>query len=107
MGTRGTTKRLIVDNYYGYDFVNGAFVTVDKGSIEQVPVAKLVGLPYDTYDVTVTVVYHQKLDHTGDSSYSFWLDGIRVYDSHGQQLLRLCFGQRGGASVCGAAEGAC
>ena len=83
MGTRGTTKRLIVDNYYGYDFVNGAFVTVDKGSIEQVPVAKLVGLPYDTYDVTVTVVYHQKLDHTGDSSYSFWLDGIRVYDPMG------------------------
>ena len=83
MGTKGTTKRLIVDNYYGYDFVNGAFVTVDKGSIEQVPVAKLVGLPYDTYDVTVTVVYHQKLDHTGDSSYSFWLDGIRVYDPMG------------------------
>lgn len=83
MGTRGTTKRLIVDNYYGYDFVNGAFVTADKGSIEQVPVAKLVGLPYDTYDVTVTVVYHQKLDHTGDSSYSFWLDGIRVYDPMG------------------------
>ena len=83
MGTRGTTNRLIVDNYYGYDFVNGAFVTADKGSIEQVPVAKLVGLPYDTYDVTVTVVYHQKLDHTGDSSYSFWLDGIRVYDPMG------------------------
>ena len=83
MGTKGTTKRLIVDNYYGYDFVNGAFVTVDKGSIEQVPVAKLVGLPYDTYDVTVTVVYHQKLDHPGDSSYSFWLDGIRVYDPMG------------------------
>ena len=83
MGTRGTTKRLIVDNYYGYDFVNGAFVSADKGSIDQVPVAKLVGLPYDTYDVTVTVVYHQKLNHAGDSSYSFWLDGIRVYDPMG------------------------
>lgn len=41
-------------------------------------------LPYDSYNVTITVFYNDAFEHNGDQSYDFWLDAIRVYDPMGK-----------------------
>ena len=92
-------KKRSVDNYYGYTYGNltddnGDPVLdesgqpkqgwyVDKNSTDtiwQVPVIKIEGLVYGTYDVTIQIAYTEALDHQADGSYSFWLDAIRIYD---------------------------
>jgi len=57
---------------------------VDAGATDciwQVPVLKIEGLDYATYQVEILVGYMETLDHQADGSYSFWLDAIRIYDS--------------------------
>ena len=80
-------KNLIVDTYYGYTYSNGTWTPVSANShtdpdvLYQVPVIKCTGLPYDTYDVTLTVSYVDFFDHAlSGSSYDFYLDAIRIYD---------------------------
>lgn len=76
-------KKWSVDNYYGYTYDEQNGWTVDQNSTDtiwQVPVIKIEGLAYGTYDVTIQTAYVGLLDHRGDGSYSFWLDAIRVYD---------------------------
>ena len=76
-------QKKTVDNYYGYTYDAQNGWTVDKASkdtIWQVPVIKIEGLTYGTYDVTIQTAYMEVLDHQADGSYSFWLDAIRVYD---------------------------
>lgn len=76
-------KKYTVDNYYGYTYNETDGWVVNKnaaGTIWQVPVIKVEGLEYGTYDVTIQAAYLNILDHQGDGSYSFWLDAIRVYD---------------------------
>lgn len=80
----GTVKaRKTVDNYYGYTYseTDGWVVdTTSTDTIWQVPVIKIQGLAYATYDVTIQVAYMSSADHRADGSYSFRLDAIRVYD---------------------------
>ena len=81
--TEEVVKKWSVDNYYGYTYNEQNGWVVDKNSTDtiwQVPVIKVEGLTYGTYDVTIQVAYMETLDHQGDGSYSFWLDAIRVYD---------------------------
>ena len=81
--TGGVAKKWSVDNYYGYKYDEQNGWIVDKTSrdtIWQVPVIKIEGLAYGTYDVTIQTAYMEELDHQEDGSYSFWLDAIRVYD---------------------------
>ena len=81
--TGEVAKKWSVDNYYGYtyDEQNGWVVDAEStDTIWQVPVIKIEGLTYGTYDVTIQTAYMETLDHQGDGSYSFWLDAIRVYD---------------------------
>ena len=76
-------EKKTVDNYYGYAYDEQNGWTVDTNSTDtiwQVPVIKIDGLAYDTYDVTIETCFMNILDHQGDGSYSFWLDAIRVYD---------------------------
>ena len=76
-------KKKTVDNYYGYAYDEQNGWTVDTNSTDtiwQVPVIKIEGLDYGTYDVTIQTAYMEVLDHQADGSYSFWLDAIRVYD---------------------------
>ena len=76
-------EKKTVDNYYGYAYDEQNGWTVDTNSTDtiwQVPVIKIDGLAYDTYDVTIQTAYMEVLDHQADGSYSFWLDAIRVYD---------------------------
>ncbi len=85
--TGAPVKSLIVDNYYGYKVVDGKWV-VDTGStnaLYQIPVIKVEGLDYGEYTAVVTVFYHTAFDHTAaQTSYSFWLDAVRVYDPMGK-----------------------
>lgn len=70
-----------VDTYYS----DAAGVTTDSAkALYQIPVIKVSGLPYDTYTVKIEVGYGEFFNHTGNDSYSFWLDAIRVYDPMGK-----------------------
>lgn len=72
------------DTYYGYNG-DAAGVTTDSAkALYQIPVIKVSGLDYDTYTVKIEVGYGEFFDHTGNDSYSFWLDAIRVYDPMGK-----------------------
>lgn len=72
------------DTYYGYNG-DAAGVTTDSAkALYQIPVIKVSGLDYDTYTVEIKVGYGEFFDHTGNDSYSFWLDAIRVYDPMGK-----------------------
>lgn len=80
----GYDKTYFVNNYYGYEYKDGEWVvTTEKGAnaLYQIPVVKVDGLTYDEYTVTITVAYENYFDKTGDSEYSFWLDGVRVYNT--------------------------
>lgn len=86
--TKGITQKLVVNNYYGYDYdaTTGEWKTTDKknpNTLYQIPVMAVRDLEYDEYDVTIRVAYGQVFDKTGDSKYSFWLDAVRVYDPMG------------------------
>lgn len=89
--TKGITQKLVVNNYYGYDYdaTTGEWKTTDKknpNTLYQIPVMAVRDLEYDEYDVTIRVAYGQVFDKTGDSKYSFWLDAVRVYDPAGTSL---------------------
>ena len=69
------------DTYYS----DAAGVTTDSAkALYQIPVIKVSGLDYDTYTVKIEVGYGPFFDHTGNDSFSFWLDAIRVYDPMGK-----------------------
>lgn len=89
--TNGVSKNYIVDTYYGYKYVDGAWVvdTDAKNALYQVPVIKASGLPYGQYAVKITASYAKLFDHgqypapedeNGFHSYDFYLDAIRIYD---------------------------
>ena len=86
----GASESHIINNYYGYryDEATGKWVVEnnDNTAPYQVPVIKVSGLPYDTYEVTISVIYGELFDNTNDNQYSFWLDAIRVYDPAGATL---------------------
>lgn len=86
----GASESHIINNYYGYryDEDTGKWVVEnnDNTAPYQVPVIKVSGLPYDTYEVTISVIYGELFDNTNDHQYSFWLDAIRVYDPAGATL---------------------
>lgn len=84
----GKSESHFINNYYGYAYENGQWVVKknDKTAPYQVPVIKVSGLAYDTYEVKISVVYGAAFDKTGDHQYSFWLDAIRVYDPAGSTL---------------------
>lgn len=79
-------KGYFVDNYLGYGFVGGEWkvMATDDNILYQIPVMKVCDLPYDSYNVTITVFYNDAFEHNGDQSYDFWLDAIRVYDPMGK-----------------------
>ncbi len=83
---KGTmVKSYIVDNYYGYtQDENGNWVvdkTVKDNAIYQIPVMQVRELTYGEYTAVVTVFYDKAFDHTkAGTSYSFWLDAVRVYN---------------------------
>ena len=82
-GTYNETR--FIDNYYGYNYVNGQWV-VDKdgtNALYQIPVIKVTDLSYGEYTVTLSVRYGEYFDQAKKGSYSFWLDAIRVYDPMG------------------------
>lgn len=88
--SNGKSESHIINNYYGYhyDETTGKWVVANNDSTApyQVPVIKVSGLAYDTYEVTISVIYGALFDNTGDDRYSFWLDAIRVYDPAGATL---------------------
>lgn len=88
--SNGKSESHIINNYYGYryDETTGKWVVANNDSTApyQVPVIKVSGLAYDTYEVTISVIYGALFDNTGDYQYSFWLDAIRVYDPAGATL---------------------
>lgn len=84
--TWSTEKKRFVSNYYGLD-KDGNVVPADKdNALYQLPVVKVDGLDYGTYRVTLTVAYASLFDKTGLNEYSFWLDGVRIYDPAGSSL---------------------
>ncbi len=86
--TTGKSESHIINNYYGYVYEDGQWVVKNNDTTApyQVPVIKVSGLDYDTYEVKISVVYGAAFDKTGDNQYSFWLDAIRVYDPAGSTL---------------------
>lgn len=86
--TTGESESHFINNYYGYAYKDGQWVVTnnDETAPYQVPVIKVSGLTYDTYEVKISVVYGAAFDENKDNQYSFWLDAIRVYDPAGNTL---------------------
>ena len=60
--------------------------TADDNSLYQIPVIKIVDLPYGQYNVTIMAVYGDMFNHTAtDGQYDLYLDAIRIYDPTGNQ----------------------
>ena len=85
-GTEKQVEGTLVNNYYGYEFKDGAWTVKPSANnaLYQIPVIKIGGLDYGTYKVVITAAYATYADKTGDNQYSFWLDAIRVYDPMGK-----------------------
>lgn len=82
----GESKKYVVNNYYGYDYVDGKWtVKTDAGNnaLYQIPVIKIKDLDYGTHTVVVKVAYSAFQDVAKKGQYSFWLDAVRVYDPMG------------------------
>lgn len=81
-------KNILVNNYYGYTRDGAGNWVVsnseDPNALYQIPVVKVDGLDYGTYNVTIEVFYSKYFDKTTKSQYSFWLDAIRVYNPMGK-----------------------
>ncbi len=82
-GDNNYSKNYFVDNYYGYSYTAGKWVVDENStdSIYQVPVMKVSVPTYGTYNVQIYVIYNEHFEHSGnDSSYSFYMDSVRIYD---------------------------
>ena len=81
-------KSYVVNNYYGYKYENGEWVTSanDPNTIYQVPVIKVRDLEYKEYTVVIEVCYNAIFDTAKQKQTSFWLDAVRVYDPAGSTL---------------------
>lgn len=81
-------KNILVNNYYGYTRDGAGNWVVsnseDPNALYQIPVVKVDGLDYGTYNVTIEMFYSKYFDKTTKSQYSFWLDAIRVYNPMGE-----------------------
>ena len=80
-------KYAMVDTYYGYKQDAAGNWVVDPSETDtlyQVPVMKMIDLPYGNYTAVITAQYAEFLDHykpsETDASYDFYLDAIRIYD---------------------------
>lgn len=78
-------KNYIVNNYYGMFFntATGEWdhaTDADKYHLYQVPVIKVEGLNYGTYDVTIKAAYMRSMDMANAGSYTIWVDAIRIYN---------------------------
>ena len=85
--TGEVVRRNTIDTYYGYhqdEDGNWVAEANNPNALYQIPVMKIKGLDYAEYNVEIKVAYASFLDHTTNSSYSFWLDAIRVYDPMGK-----------------------
>lgn len=82
--TGAKVKNTIVDTYYGVD-EKGVYVQ-DGAALYQVPVMKIMDLPYGKYSVKITASYNSLFEHVeGSDSYDFYLDAIRIYDPTGNK----------------------
>lgn len=73
------------DVYYTYAAYPVWEVVADTdNALYQVPVMKVEGLPYGKYNVEIIAAYAGLFDHTGEGSYDFYLDAVRVYDPCGE-----------------------
>ncbi len=71
------------DTYCAYDYLWEVTGSGTNNALYQIPVMKVEGLTYGTYNVEIRAAYNKLFDHeqvTGGGSYSFWLDAIRVYN---------------------------
>lgn len=75
----------VVNNYYGYKYVDGEFTQTNdvENALYQLPVIKIDDLDYGQYTVVIKAAYGSFFDNTGDNQYSFWLDAVRVYNPLG------------------------
>ena len=78
-------KNYIVNNYYGMFFntATGEWehaTDADNYHLYQVPVIKVEGLNYGTYDVTIKAAYMRSMDMADAGSYTIWVDAIRIYN---------------------------
>lgn len=91
----------MVDTYFGYAYQDGQWVTVsdsDPNALYQVPVIKLLNMPYGHYKAEITVSYISAMDHTEPAGYDFYLDAIRIYDPCGtNQQAQDVYGKDGEA----------
>lgn len=81
-----TERQQFVINYYGLDKDGSTVPAGTNNALYQLPVVKVDSLTYGTYKVTLTVAYAALFDKTGQNEYSFWLDGVRIYDPAGTTL---------------------
>lgn len=72
----------IIDTYRGYSYSDGAWTPSHNASANyyQIPIIRATGLTYGTYTVEVKLIYSSSANHTGNDSYDFFFDGVRIYN---------------------------
>lgn len=82
-GETTATKSYVVNTHYGYSYdpTTGKWTaSTDSAKLYQVPIIKVDGLDYGTYNVELKPIYLNSMDVQKDGSYSVWLDAIRIYN---------------------------
>ena len=75
-GTEGQTE-IVYERIYEID------PKANNNALYQVPVMKVVNMPYGHYKVVIRASYKSRMNHgqnDGNKSYNFTLDAIRIYD---------------------------
>lgn len=72
----------IIDTYRGYSYSDGEWTPSHNASANyyQIPIIRATGLTYGTYTVEVKLIYSSSANHTGNESYDFFFDGVRIYN---------------------------
>lgn len=66
-------------NWLPYDIAEVAADNYNNNYF-QIPVIRVMGLPYGTYTVTLKPTYSAAYDRVGDGSYDFYFDGVRIHN---------------------------
>lgn len=95
-------KGLAVNNYLGYDYVNGEWVKNSSNGDKtfQVPVIRCDSLAYGTYKVVVTPLYQRSLKgDTVAETTQFYFDGVRIYSPLKSELAESVYNRDGEANT--------
>lgn len=82
--TGDAVRSYFVNNYLGYTYNGEEWLPTDSADvIWQVPVIKVVDLPFGTYEAVITPTYARDFKDRTEGTTNFYLDAVRIYTPMG------------------------